>query len=34
MSGGSIKISCKYIDSKEDFSVKTEQKFEELLEKC
>jgi hypothetical protein len=34
MSGGSIKISCKYIDSKEDFSVKTEKKFEELLEKC
>lgn len=34
MSGGSIKINCKYINSKEDFSVKSEKMFEELLEKC
>lgn len=34
MNGGSIKIGCKYINSKDDFSIKTEQKFEELLEKC
>ena len=33
MIGGSIKIGCKYINQKEDFSVKNELKFEELLEK-
>jgi hypothetical protein len=28
MIGGSIKIGCKYINQKEDFSVKNELKFE------
>ena len=33
MIGGSIKIGCKYINQKRDFTVKNELKFEELLEK-
>ena len=33
MIGGSIKIGCKYINQKEDFTVKNELKFEKLLEK-